>query len=128
MERGLDLANRLIQKLKLNDNITTALYAAFKEAVDNAVLHGNRHDPKKKVEVNFLVDPHKVTFIVEDEGDGFEYDFFLSTIDTQEAFDKAKQRIRAGGRGGLGILLMHKCSDRLEYSGAGNVVRLEKNL
>ena len=43
-------------------------------------------------------------------------------------FERAKERIRAGNRGGLGILLMHKCSDRLEYTGRGNVVRIEKNL
>jgi len=28
----------------------------------------------------------------------------------------------------LGILLMSKCCDRLEYSGTGNIVRLEKNI
>lgn len=128
VERGLALCNQLLQRLKLSDTENTAIYAALKEAVDNAVLHGNHHDPEKKVEINFLVDPHKLTIMIEDEGEGFEYDYYLSKIDNQEAFEKAKQRIRAGGRGGLGILLMHKCSDRLEYSGHGNAVRIEKNL
>ncbi|MGE3164057.1 MAG: ATP-binding protein [Planctomycetota bacterium] len=126
--RGLKLANRLVQSLGLSDTENTALYAALKEAVDNAVLHGNRHVTNATVTVNYLVDPNKVTFIVEDEGEGFDYEYYLSQIDTKEAFERAKQRIRAGGRGGLGILLMHKCSDRLEYSGKGNVLRIEKNL
>ncbi|MEM7164012.1 MAG: ATP-binding protein [Planctomycetota bacterium] len=128
VSRGLNLANRLIQRLGLSDTDRTALYAAFKEGVDNAVLHGNRHHDDAKVTVNFLVDPNKVTFIIEDDGAGFDYEYYLSQIDSDEAFERAKQRIRSGGRGGLGILLMHKCSDRLEYTGAGNVIRIEKNL
>lgn len=128
VDKCLQLTNRLIQKLGLPDNETTALYAAVKEGIDNAVLHGNRHRPEQTVTVNFLVDATKATFVVEDEGEGFDYEYYLSQIDSQEAFERAKARIRAGGRGGLGILLMHKCSDRLEYSGRGNVVRIEKNL
>ena len=52
----------------------------------------------------------------------------MAQIDSKEAFERAKERIRQGNRGGLGILLMHKCSDRLEYTGRGNVVRIEKTL
>ena len=128
VDKCLQLTNLLIQKLGISDNDTTALYAAVKEGIDNAVLHGNKHSADLCVVVNFLLDNHKATFIIQDEGEGFDYEYYLSQIDSQEAFDRAKARIRAGGRGGLGILLMHKCSDRLEYSGKGNRVRIEKNL
>ena len=128
VDKSLGLANKLIQRLGLGDNDTTALYAAVKEGIDNAVLHGNKHHPDRRVAVNFLVDNNKVTFMIEDEGEGFDYEYYLSQIDSQEAFDRAKARIRAGGRGGLGILLMHKCSDRLEYAANGNLLRIEKNL
>ncbi|MFQ5654790.1 MAG: ATP-binding protein [Planctomycetota bacterium] len=128
VERGLRLANDIIQRLDIPDTETTALYAALKEAIDNAILHGNKHASGRTVTVNFIVDPSKITIMVEDEGEGFEYEYYLGQIDSEEAFERAKERIRAGGRGGLGILLMHKCSDRLEYSGSGNVVRIEKNL
>jgi len=33
-----------------------------------------------------------------------------------------------GMRGGLGILLMSRCADRLHYAGFGNILRLEKNI
>lgn len=128
IDRGLKLGDRLLRKIDIEDAEVTALYAALKEAIDNAVLHGNKHDPEKTVSVNFVVDPRKVTLLIEDEGPGFDYEYFVSQLSTQEAFDRAKARIRAGGRGGLGILLMYKCSDRLEYSGRGNIVRIEKNL
>ena len=54
--------------------------------------------------------------------------YFLGQIEDKDAFERAKERMREGGRGGLGILLMHRCSDRLEYLGKGNVVRIEKAL
>jgi anti-anti-sigma factor len=128
MEKGLQLGNRLLQKLDVTDADRTALYAAFKEGVENAASHGNRFDPKKRVIVTFVVDPNRATFVIQDEGEGFDHTYYMSQIDSKEAFERAKERIRAGNRGGLGILLMHKCSDRLEYSGRGNVVRIEKNL
>ncbi len=127
-EKGLDLVGRLIGKLSISSTDSNTLYAAVKEAVDNAVQHGNHEKRNLAVTVNFLVDPHKATILVEDEGDGFDFEYYLSQIDSAEAFERAKQRIRSGGRGGLGILLMHRCSDRLEYSGSGNSVRIEKNL
>jgi len=128
MEKGLQLGNRLLQKLDVNDADRTALYAAFKEGVENAASHGNRFDPKKRVIVTFVVDPKRATFLIQDEGEGFDHVYYMSQIDSKEAFERAKERIRAGNRGGLGILLMHKCSDRLEYTGRGNVVRIEKQL
>jgi len=78
--------------------------------------------------VTFVVDPKRATFLIQDEGEGFDHVYYMSQIDSKEAFERAKERIRAGNRGGLGILLMHKCSDRLEYTGRGNVVRIEKQL
>ena len=106
-----------------------ALYAAVKEGIDNAVRHGNLSDPAKTVDVNVLVDRKKITIIVEDEGNGFDFEYYLQRLDDEEAFEKAKRRIlEEETRGGLGILLMYKCTDRLEYSGAGNILRLEKNL
>ena len=128
MEKGLQLGNRLLQKLDVSDNDRTALYAAFKEGVENAAAHGNKFDPEKRIIVTFVVDPNRATFLIEDEGEGFDHVYYMAQIDNKEAFERAKDRIRQGNRGGLGILLMHKCSDRLEYSGRGNIVRIEKGL
>ena len=128
MEKGLQLGNRLLQRLEVSDNDRTALYAAFKEGVENAAAHGNKFDPEKRICVTFVVDPNRATFLVEDEGEGFDHVYYMAQIDSKEAFERAKERIRQGNRGGLGILLMNKCSDRLEYSGRGNIVRIEKGL
>jgi len=129
VEKANKLSDLIIRQSMTNEEDQTALFAAVKEAIDNALVHGNRRSMEETIDVNFLVDHHKVTVIVEDGGGGFDFEYYLSRIDTQEAFEKAKRRIQEGGqRGGLGILLMTKCCDRLQYCGSGNVVRLEKNL
>ncbi len=126
IDQGLSLGGALINKLPLTEPERNALHSALKEGVDNAVRHGNRDHPNGSVIVNYVVDPRRVTMLVEDEGDGFDHEYFLGQIEEKDAFDRAKERMREGGRGGLGILLMHRCSDRLEYIGKGNVVRIEK--
>jgi len=45
---------------------------AVREAVINAVAHGNKKDPARRVEVHFKVRPGKVEVRVRDEGEGFD--------------------------------------------------------
>lgn len=129
VEKACKLADLVLRQSVVLQEDATAIYAAVKEAIDNAVIHGNKVDSQKSIDVNILVDQKKITVLVEDEGEGFDYEYYLSRLDDEEAFEKAKRRIlEEGVRGGLGILLMYKCTDRLEYSGTGNIVRLEKNI
>jgi serine/threonine-protein kinase RsbW len=129
VEKAYKLSDLILRQSVANSEDATALYAAVKEGIDNAVVHGNRSDSSKTIDANFLVDHKKVTVIIEDQGEGFDYEYYLTRVHNEEAFEKAKRRILDEGvRGGLGILLMSKCSDRIEYSGGGNVLRLEKNL
>lgn len=129
IEKAYKLCDLVLRQSVVLQDHATALYAGVKEAIDNAVQHGNRSDPQKTVDMNILVDHRKITVIVEDQGEGFDYEYYLSRLNDDEAFDKARKRILEEGiRGGLGILLMSRCTDRLEYSGSGNIVRLEKNL
>ena len=45
---------------------------ALREAIANAVRHGNRAQPERKVHVDYSVDRCTVTIRVEDEGEGFD--------------------------------------------------------
>src|SRR5438128_1347966 len=48
------------------------LRLALEEAILNAVKHGNRSDPAKRVLVRFSVSPERVLAEVEDQGLGFD--------------------------------------------------------
>ena len=129
VEKAYKLSDLVIRQAMKDEDEITSLYAAVKEGIDNAVLHGSGKDRELRVEVNFLVDHKKVTVLVEDQGKGFDFEYYLSRLDRQNAFEEAKKRIvDEGMRGGLGILLMSRCADRLHYAGFGNILRLEKNI
>jgi len=48
------------------------LVTALREAVANAIRHGNRQDPTRKVQVDLAIQDGRVTMRVEDEGNGFD--------------------------------------------------------
>ena len=69
-----DISRKLISTLKeknIDENIIFDIHVSFEEALRNAMIHGNKLDPEKKVVVDTTVDDDKVVISVEDEGEGF---------------------------------------------------------
>lgn len=93
-----------------------AIKLAFEEAVTNAVKHGNRNDPTKRVHLRYHVDPDRIVFMVRDEGCGFCPD---------EVPDPTRDENleRPSGRG---LMLMQSYMTQVRYSDAGNEVWLLK--
>ncbi len=60
-----------LQRCGYGEEAVFAMKLALEEALTNAVKHGNRGDPKKKVIVRFAVSPEKAVVVVRDEGGGF---------------------------------------------------------
>lgn len=94
---------------------------AVREAVINAMIHGNRKDPDLKVTVTLVAGPERLTARVSDQGSGF---------DRALAPDPCKQanRLRNSGRG---LLLMEAFVDRLSFRrlpGGGTQVTMVKRL
>lgn len=128
LTRAQELADALVRASGLGLEEATALSAACREAIENGLRHGNRGDPDKTLDVVFLLDNRQVVLTIEDEGEGFDYEPYLAKLREAEAPDVSRERREKGRAGGLGILLMAKCTDRLEYLGKGNVVRLTRRL
>jgi anti-sigma regulatory factor (Ser/Thr protein kinase) len=105
-----------------NVNVLTALY----EAMDNAKRHGNANDPLKSIRLYFMDLPDRITVNVEDDGEGFDYATILQNTEEQDALSAARERYMAGGMGGLGIRLMLKCVDKIEYEQEGSKILLTK--
>ena len=49
-----------------------AIHLTLEEAISNAIKHGNKMDPDKKVTVNYSIDSDKIEISITDEGDGFK--------------------------------------------------------
>lgn len=64
----------LVAQLECGSEDEYWLVTALREALANAIRHGNRQDPDRKVSINFHVENNQLTMRVEDEGDGFDPD------------------------------------------------------
>jgi len=81
------------------------LVTALREALANAVRHGNRQDPKLHVRVAYVVENSTVTIKVEDEGAGFD------PLDIPDPTDP-ENLLRPSGRG---IFYMRQFMNRVEF-------------
>jgi serine/threonine-protein kinase RsbW len=91
-----------------------AFRIALDEAISNAIIHGNRRDPTKKVTVSYRVSPNRVVATVEDEGQGFD----PASIPDPLAPENLEQT------SGRGLLLMRHYTNWLRFNGVGNCVTL----
>lgn len=126
VEEVIELAQRMFEGSGLTEEGQIALSAAFREAVGNAMKHGNVMDARKKVEIECVQDNQKISIAVRDEGKGFDHSKFFRSGKTEDAVAAAREMYAHGKRGGLGIILMMKCCDKIEYGQKGNVVVLTK--
>jgi len=87
-----------------------AVHLAMEEAFFNAVKHGNKMDPEKKVKVQWLVDGEKVDIQLEDEGQGFQPENIPDPRFGENLY-------RPEGRG---LLLINAYMHVVEYNEQGN--------
>ncbi len=110
-----DVCKLILPKLEENNfdkDDVFAVHLTLEEAFLNAVKHGNKSDPTKKVKVDYVVDSEKVEISITDEGEGFEPD------------GVADPRFGTGlyEPGGRGLLLMNSYMDVVKYNEQGNSV------
>jgi serine/threonine-protein kinase RsbW len=94
---------------------------AVREAVANAIKHGNEQNPDKQVHVDLLLEGDELIIRIEDEGAGFD------PSSVQDPLDPANL-VRPNGRG---IFFMRSFMDDIQYSlrpEGGTVVTMRKRL
>lgn len=119
---NIHLAEKLIDEACARYNVHESLYGniliALTEAVNNAIHHGNALDPSKQVLLGYVMDGNKVTFIVSDEGPGFDHEHLPDPTDPQN-IEKPH---------GRGVFLMRALSDSVEFSDNGATVAISFSL
>jgi serine/threonine-protein kinase RsbW len=93
-----------------------AIHLAAEEAIVNAIVHGNKLDPTKVVQVSCVVSPILARIEVTDEGSGFD----------PSSVPDCRLEDRLDAPSGRGVMLMRTFMTRIEYSGRGNCVLMEK--
>ena len=89
----------------------------LREALENAVLHGNQEDPGKKVHIRCCCGPgNEITIVVTDQGRGFD---FRKMEGDGLTSDSAAEH-------GRGILLMKAFMDDVHFERGGSEVHMRK--
>ncbi len=126
IERASELCGKLFALSGLSEEEQITFNAAFREALANAAQHGNKHRRDRMLEVLYLLDREKITASIADSGTGFDWQNYIKTNQANDAVGRARQSQKEGRMGGLGIMLMSRCVDKIEYNEIGNIVTLSK--
>ena len=114
VESIIDRIGHLIRDLPLSETARYRLQFVVHEALTNAVVHGNGTDPSKPVTATCRFEPHQVTVIVEDEGNGFDPDSVPDPTTDSNI-------LRESGRG---VFLMRSYADECRFENGGRRVVL----
>ena len=113
------LVERMIEDVCDLFNISEDYYGnilvAITEAVNNAIYHGNQANPKKNIDIFFKSFPDHVSFIVKDEGKGFNYDTLPDPTNPENIENP----------NGRGVFLMRNLADKVSFEDNGSKVVLD---
>jgi serine/threonine-protein kinase RsbW len=110
-----------LDRLGLDDDNRHWIDVAVREAVANAIKHGNSQDPEKQVQVDLMIEGDTLVIRVQDEGRGFD------PADLEDPL-APENLLKPNGRG---IFYMKSFMDDIQYGvrpGGGTVVTLRKRL
>lgn len=114
------LVDRLMRLIKGSHCVAgeeAAVELALDEALDNAVVHGNRMDRKKLVQVLCRCEPGKgICVVVKDQGHGFD----------PSAVPDPTAPGNIGAEHGRGIWLMKSVMDEASFERGGTEVHMRK--
>ncbi len=99
----------------INQECYGKIIVATLEAVNNAIIHGNRYDKNKSVEIDIRLEGEALRVEVCDEGRGFR---------PQDVPDPTKpENIELVN--GRGVFLMTHLADEIKYNDRGNCVTMK---
>lgn len=116
-----EAAAEILNRFGAGEEVLFAVDMAIREAVTNAVVHGNKKDESKKVMVSLSRSSNALEIVVRDQGHGFDPEGVADPTDP-------KNLLKASGRG---ILFMRTFMDEvewLEHDEGGTVVKMTKRL
>ncbi|BAX80159.1 MAG: ATP-binding protein [Labilibaculum antarcticum] len=116
---NISRVEKLIDEISSSHNLSSEIYGkisvAIIEAVNNAILHGNQLDINKKVKIEYNIDDESISFIVGDEGKGFDFSNIPDPT-LPENLEKTH---------GRGIFLMNHLADDIEFAKNGAIVEMK---
>jgi len=115
------LSERLIEEVGFAADDSYWMVTAVREAVTNAVIHGNKERPGTNVDVWFELGSDCIGITVSDQGDGFDPQSLPDPVSSEHLMDSS----------GRGVFLMHQLMDEVSYTfppSGGTTLRMTKRI
>lgn len=121
-QESITLLENLIEEIADKHNISEDTFAnmmtSLSEAGINAIVHGNKLDPNKKVIINAEIEGRRIIWTVTDEGDGFDY----NNLPDPTAPENIENLT------GRGVFIMKHLADQCIFNAKGNEIELHFKL
>ncbi|MBR0224605.1 MAG: ATP-binding protein [Thermoguttaceae bacterium] len=112
----LDAVVAELEARSWNPGDVFAIRLALDEAVANAIEHGNRRDPDKKVRLSAEISGERILVSIQDEGPGFNFDAIKDpTLDENLELPQ-----------GRGLFLIRNFMTHVWHNDKGNIIYMEK--
>jgi serine/threonine-protein kinase RsbW len=98
-------AEQMAREAGFDDDTSSQIAMVVREAVINAILHGNQRDPAKQVRVRFELNDEALSIRIADEGPGLDPDSVPDPLAPENI-------LRSSGRG---IFLMRAIMDEVHF-------------
>lgn len=104
-----DFVTEYLRALSLTDILLNQMVLAVDEICANLIIHANHEDPRKHIVLRILqVKEDTLRFEISDEGLAFERANYKEP--------DIEENIRLGKKGGVGIALVNRIMDKVEFS------------
>ncbi|HYK75599.1 MAG TPA: ATP-binding protein [Daejeonella sp.] len=114
-----NFVDTLNEKFNLGDETYANVLTCLSEAVINAIFHGNKENPDKKVYINLeVIEGKRLIFTIADEGEGFDYNNLPDPT--------APENIE--NLSGRGVFIIKKLADQCIFNTKGNELELHFKL
>ncbi|MCU0448903.1 MAG: ATP-binding protein [Bernardetiaceae bacterium] len=97
-----------------DDSVYGNIMVAVTETVNNAILHGNKQDVNKIVQLDMEVTEENVRFTIRDQGEGFDHNSLPDPTAPENLLEL----------GGRGIFIIRNLADEVEFVDHGREVQL----
>lgn len=104
------MLRQMRELIYFDDKVYHNIMVSLTEAVNNALIHGNKLNPQKSVIVNIMANENQIECIIEDEGSGFE---LIKVPDPR----KPENLLKDNGRG---VFIINSLASKVNYKSNEN--------
>lgn len=106
---------QIAARYQLDQEKHANMLISLTEAVNNAIIHGNKQDKSKTVSIKLAQTRSGLAVRVSDQGCGFNYDKLPDPTSPERLCE-------CGGRG---VFLMNQLCDKIRYINGGSTVEMQ---